>query len=99
MAINAGKLRVRSVDMNEIVPFGVDLFKRRAAALRENEMTRFTVAGFDRHLSVRRNVFAVVATETSVPIFMAYKIGIRPPIDLHFREEVLAIDRLRYVDD
>jgi hypothetical protein len=27
MAIYAGKLRMQGVDMDEIVPFGVDLFK------------------------------------------------------------------------
>jgi hypothetical protein len=39
VAIDAGKLRVRSVDVDEIVTFGVDLFKGFTAALRENEMT------------------------------------------------------------
>ena len=38
MAIDARKFRVRSVDVDEIVPFGVDLFKCFTAALRENEM-------------------------------------------------------------
>ena len=39
MAIHARKLRIRGVDMDEIVPFGVDLFKCFAAPLRKNEMT------------------------------------------------------------
>jgi hypothetical protein len=38
MAINTGKLCIRGVNMDEIVPFGVDLFKRFTAALRKNEM-------------------------------------------------------------
>ena len=32
MAIDAGKFCIRPVDMNEIVPFGVDLFKCFTAA-------------------------------------------------------------------
>jgi hypothetical protein len=38
MAIDAGKLRIRGVNMDEIVAFGVDLFKRFPASLRKNEM-------------------------------------------------------------
>jgi hypothetical protein len=37
MAINTGKLRMQGVDMDEIVPFSIDLFKRFAAPLREDE--------------------------------------------------------------
>ena len=48
MAIDARKFRIRSVDMNEIVPLGVDLFKCFTAALRENEMARAAVTGFNR---------------------------------------------------
>src|SRR6266496_2053222 len=99
MAIDAGKLRIRSVDMNEIVPFGVDLFKCFTAALGENEMARPAVTRFDRHLAVSRHVFAVVAAEASIPVLVADKIGIRPPIDLHFRKKILPIDRLRYPND
>jgi hypothetical protein len=42
MAINAGKLRIRCVDMDEIVPLRVNLFKCFAAPLREGglEFTR-----------------------------------------------------------
>ena len=99
MAIDAGKFRIRGVDMDKIMAFGVDLFKCFTAALCQNQMARPAVAGFDKHLTVGRDVFAVVAAEASIPILVADKIGIRPPIDLHFREKVLAIDRLRYVDD
>ncbi len=72
--------------------FGVDLFKCFTAALRENEMARPAIACFDRHLAVGRNVFAVVAAEASIPIFVSDKIGIRAPIDLHFREKILPVD-------
>ena len=40
MAIYAGKLRIRGVDMDEIVPFGIDLFKCVTAALRERGKAR-----------------------------------------------------------
>ena len=39
VAINARKLRILGVDVNEIVTFGIDLFKCFAAALGGNEMT------------------------------------------------------------
>ncbi len=39
MAINAGKLRIWGIDMDEIVALGVDLFKCFTATLRKNEMT------------------------------------------------------------
>jgi hypothetical protein len=68
MAINTGKFRIRGVDMDEIVPFGVDLFKRFATPLCEDEMTRFAVAGFNRHLAVGCQVFAVVASKAPIPI-------------------------------
>ena len=99
MAIDAGKLRIRGIDMDEIVAFGVDLFKCFAAPLRENEVTRPAVAGFDRHLAVGRNVFAVVAAEAAIPILVSDKIGIRPPINLYLREKILPIDCLRFADD
>jgi len=99
MAIDAGKLRIRRIYMNEIVAFGVDLLKRFTASLRENKMARFTVARLDRHLAVARYVFTVVTAEASISILVSDKIGIRPPIDFHFRKKILPIDSLRYVDD
>src|SRR5215469_3271731 len=99
MAIYAGKFRIRGVDMDEIVAFGVDLIKCFAAPLREDEVTRFAVARFDRHLAVGCHVFAVVAAKTSVPVLVSNKIGIGAPIDFDLREKILPIDRLRYVDD
>jgi hypothetical protein len=52
MAIYAGKLRMQGVDMDEIVPFCIDLFKRFATPLRENEMTGAAIAGLNRHLAI-----------------------------------------------
>jgi len=59
--------------MDEIVPFCIDLFKPFAAPLREDEMTRFTVAGFNRHLAVGCQVFAapqkmLMTRDATVPI-------------------------------
>ncbi len=99
MAIDAGKLRIRRIYMNEIVAFGVDLFKCFAAALRENEMARPAVACLNRHFAIGRNVFAVVAAEASIPILVSDKIGIRSPINLYLREKILPIDCLRFADD
>ena len=79
MAIDAGKLRILGVDVNEIMAFGVDLFERFAAALSKNEMTRSTITGFDRHLAIGCHMFAIVATEASVPILVTDEIGMRPP--------------------
>jgi hypothetical protein len=84
MAIYAGKLRTQGVDMDEIVPFGVDLFKCFATPLRENEMTGAAIAGLNRHLVISSHMFAVVAAETSIPVLVSNKIGGRPPIDFHF---------------
>ncbi len=39
MAIDTGKLRIRGVNVDEIVAFGVDLFKCFATALCQNQMT------------------------------------------------------------
>ena len=94
MAIHAGKLSIRRVDMDEIVAFGVDLFKCFTAPLRENEMARAAVTGFDRHLAVGRNVFPVVTAETSIPILVSNKIGMRAPVDFHFREKIFPIENI-----
>ena len=95
MAIDTRKFRIRCVDMDEVVPACIDLLKRFTAALREYEVTRVAVAGLDRFLAVGGNVFAVVAAKASVPILVSDKIGIRPPIDLHFGEKIFAIKCLR----
>ncbi len=79
--------------------FCIHLIEFFAAALRENEMTRFAVARLDRHLAVSRRVFAVVATEAAIPILVTDEIRVRAPIEFHFREKVGAIDRLRFIDD
>ena len=85
--------------MNEVVSLCVNLLECFTAALRQDEVARVAVAGFDRLVPIGSNVFAVVATETAVPILVSNKIRIRPPIDFYLREKILAIDRLRYTDD
>jgi hypothetical protein len=87
MAIDAGKLRIRSVDVDEIIALGVDLLKRLTAPLRENEMARAAVACINRHLAIGCHMVPVMAAEASIPILVSDKIGIRAPIDLHFREK------------
>jgi len=49
--------------MNKIISRRIDLPKRLAAALREDKVTRFAIAGFDRVLSVGGDVFAVITAE------------------------------------
>ena len=99
MAIDARKFRVRSVDVDEIVSSSINLFHSFWIALCENQVAGSTIAGFDGHLPVGGDVFAIVATETTVPVLVPDKIGMRAPIDLHFGEKIRAIDSLRLLDD
>ena len=99
MAINTGKLRIGGVDMDEIVSAGINLFHSFWIALCENQVAGSTIAGFDRHRPVVGDVFAIVATETTVPVFVPDKIGMRAPIDLHFGKKIRAIESLRLLDD
>jgi hypothetical protein len=62
-------------------------------------MARVAVAGFNRLVPIGSNVFAVVATETAVPILVSNKIRISPPIDFYLRKKVLPVNRLRHADD
>jgi len=54
MAIDTGELRIRGVNVDEIVAFGVDLLKCFTAVLCQNQMTRPAIAGFDRRGDERR---------------------------------------------
>jgi len=85
--------------MHEIMPFGIDLIKRFAAPLGKNEMTGSAVTRFDRHLPVGCNMLAIVATETSVPIFMSDEVGMCSPIGFYFGKKVFSIDGLRFIDN
>ena len=99
MAIGAGEVVILRVDVHEIVALGIHLIEFLAAALGKNEMARLAVARLDRHLSIGRVVFAVVATEAAIPVFVADEIRVRAPIKFHFREKVVSIDGLRLMDD
>ena len=80
-------------------PWALTWIKHLSATLRQNQVTRFTIARFDRHLPIGGNVLAVVATEISVPILVADKIGDAFANRLLHREEIFAINGLRFVDD
>ena len=99
VTIDAGKIRVRRVDMHEIMTLRINLINCVRPALRKDEVTRSTITRFDRHLAVGRDVFSVVTTKTAVPILVTDKIRMRSPVSLHLREKVLAINRLRLFDD
>ena len=92
VAISTGKFVVRRVDMHEIEALGIDLIHRLRTALGDDQMAGPAIAGFDRHFSVGRDVFSVVATETAVPALVSDEIRMASPIEVHFREKVLAID-------
>jgi len=92
MAIGAGKFGVGRVDMHELKALGVNLLHPFGVALRDDQVAGLTVAGFDRPLSVGRDVFAVVTSETSVPAFVTDEIGMGSPINLDLWEEVFAIN-------
>lgn len=85
--------------MYKLVPLWINLLECFTAALRKDEVTRVAVAGFDRLVPIRSNVFAVVAAETAVPIFVSDKIRIGPPIYFHFRKKIRPIESLRLLDD
>ncbi len=88
--------------MHKIEPLGIYLIHcGRAAALGENEMARFAIAGLDRVFPISSNVFAIVATEAPIPIFVTDKIGVCAPIDFDLREKIRAIDlqRLKFAKD
>jgi len=99
MALGAGKLGILRIDVHEIVTFRIHLIKFFAAALGENEMARLAVARLDRHLTIGRVVFAVVAAEAAIPVLVADEIRVRAPIKFHFREKIVSIDGLRLMDD
>ena len=61
-------------------------------------MTGVAIAGFNRPVPIGSNVFAVVAAETAVPIFVSNEIRIRSPIDFYFRKKNLVINYLSHID-
>ena len=85
--------------MHEFVPLCVNLLECFTAPLRQDEVTRVAVAGFDRLVPIGSNMFAVVAPEASVPVLVSNKIRVGSPIDFYFGKEVRAIDSLRLLDN
>src|SRR5438309_8880364 len=85
--------------MKEIVAFKIDLFELFTRALGENKVARSAIAGTNRCLTVGCHMFAIVATETPIPIFVTRKIRMRTPVCFHFGEKVGTIDGLRFADD
>jgi hypothetical protein len=51
MAIYAGEIRIRSINVDKIKSRSVALIETVAAALRQNEMARLRIAGFDTLVS------------------------------------------------
>ena len=78
--------------MNEIVSCCIDLLKRFTAALREDEVTRGGVGGFNGVFAIGADVFAVMTAEAAVPILVSHKIRISSPINARLRR---GIPRLR----
>src|SRR4051794_20591352 len=85
--------------MNKGMAGRIHLFQRFAIALRENEMAGVAVACLDRILTVRRDMFTIVAAETSVPILMADEIRMTTPVGFHFREKICAMNGEGFIDD
>ena|ERR1041385_3562866 len=80
--------------MDELVALRIDLVESFTVTLRENEMTCFAIARLDRLLAISTHMFPIVTTEAAIPVLMPDKIRMAPPIRVHFREEILAIDLL-----
>lgn len=99
MTVGAGKVRILSVDVNEIVTASVDFAQHLSATLGENKVARFAVTGFDRHLAVHCGVIAIVTAKAAVPVFVTNKIRMRPPVEFHFRKKIDPVNGLRLPDD
>ncbi len=85
--------------MHKIVTLWIELIEGFAAALSKDEMTRPAITRLDRLLSIGRHVFAIMAPEAPIPIFVADEIRMGPPIGFHLWKEIVAIDGLRRLDD
>jgi len=98
MAVRAGEIRVFGIDVDETEPFGIHFCDFLILTLGENDVARFAIGGLNRGLGIGRDMFAVVATETPIPILVTEVIRVGPPIRPHFREEINPINRLRLGD-
>jgi hypothetical protein len=80
--------------MNELLARGCELLELGTGSLSQNGMAGIAIVGFDSAPPVGGFVFAIVATETTWPVFMANVVGVDFPMGAHFREEVVGIDLL-----
>ncbi|HZE12785.1 MAG TPA: hypothetical protein VE086_03425, partial [Chthoniobacterales bacterium] len=81
--------------MKEAVTFQVYLLDLLGVALGKDQVARATVGALHGCFAVGRHVLAVMATETTVPVFVPNVIGMGSPICLHLGEEILVIDFFR----
>ena len=98
VAIGTGEIGVFRVDMKEIVTLKVNLLDLFGIPLGQDEVAGATVGGLDRCLAVGGHVFAVMTTETSIPVFVGDIVRVGAPIRFHFGEEILVINLLRDAD-
>lgn len=98
MTVVAGKILVGGVDVEERVPFGVELAELLSAALGKDSMAGIAIAGLNSLLSIRGLVQPIVAAETARPVFVAVVHGIGPPVCLHLGKKIVAIDALSFTD-
>src|SRR6185295_802102 len=91
VAVVAGEVLVRRVDVEEGVALRAEFLQIRPAALREDGVAGVAVAGFDRLFTVGSFVKTVVTTKTAGPVFMADVVRVSAPVFLHLREKVLLI--------
>ena len=80
--------------MFELLSLGRQLVQLGAAALCQDGVAGVAVIGFDRPFAVGRLVQAVVAAETTRPVFVADVVRIRLPTSLHLGEEIICVDFL-----
>jgi len=77
--------------MFEFLPGGRNLQKLGGVALRNNGVAGSAIAGGNLFAQSNCGMVAVVAAETTGPIFMANIFRIGAPIRFHFRKEILPV--------
>src|SRR6478752_1058338 len=70
MTIGAGEIRVFGVDVKEVMALEIYLLELFAVALREDQVAGPAIARLNRCFAISGGVFAIVATETAVPVFV-----------------------------
>src|SRR3954469_14932661 len=83
----------------KFLPIGSHLLQFLAVALGKDRVASIAIIGFDDSFGVRTLMKAVVAAETTRPVFVPDVIGIGFPTGVHFREEIIFIDLLNHPDD